>query len=335
MMSRRCTVVSSPRLVWLSVYLLLAVSLLAGCGGRSAGVVQEQQTVLVQAEAAAPLVLARAPAFVLREVQDRHNRIGRVRASGTKGAERVSIDPETPVIYVDTRFFTTEKGDYTNLIYRIHFSEQPYSLIPFHLGAGKHVGLLVILTLDARQQVLLVTTASTCGCYAASIPTGAMPAALYPDGWPATSIAVYGERLPPRLPAIGENDILQVRVRPDVQRIMDLQVVPRQSPPVGTVRPAEVLELDALKKLSLEDGGLTSLYYSGWPLRGRVKGAIKPWESLLLSVVSLDLFVGMDKEYGDTQESGNPFYTSLKPWNRSASDMNDFAAYLRFNGWKL
>ena len=71
-----------------------------------------------------------------------------------------------------------------------------------------------------------------------------------------------------------------------------------------------MLELDALKKLPLEDGGLTSLYYSDWPLSGHVKGAIKPWESLLLSVVSLDFFVGMDKEYGDTQESGNPFYTS-------------------------
>ena len=231
MMSRRCTVVSSPRLVWLRVYLLLAVSLLAGCGGRSTGVVQEQQTVLVQAEAAAPLVLTRAPAFVLREVQDRHNRIGRVRASGTKGAERVSIDPETPVIYADTRSFTTEKGAYTNLIYRIHFSEQPYSLIPFHLGAGKHVGLLVILTLDARQQVLLVTTASTCGCYAVSIPTGSMPLPCIPTAGRPPRLQCTANGCRPGCRPIGENDILQVRVRPDVQRIMDLQVVPRQSLP--------------------------------------------------------------------------------------------------------
>ena len=90
-----------------------------------------------------------------------------------------------------------------------------------------------------------------------------------------------------------------------------------------------------MKQLPLDDGSVSSFYYSGWPLAGHVKGAIKPWESLLLSLVSLDLFIGMDTEYGETAVSGNPFYTSLKPWNRSASDMNDFAAYPRFNGWKL
>ena len=320
---------------WLRLALLLALALLAGCAGRSTGLVPEQQTIVVQAEATAPLVLTRAPVFALRDVQERHNKIGRVLAAGTKGAEAISIDPEVPVIYADTRPFTTEKGVYTNLVYRIHFPELPFSLIPFHLGAGKHVGLLVILTLDARQQVLLVTTASTCGCYAVSIPTQSLPTSSYPDDWPTKPLAVYGERLPARLPSIGENDILQVQVRPDVQRIMDLQVLPRQSLVPGTVRTAEVVGLETLKKLPLADGSLTSFYYSDWPLTGHVKGAIKPWESLLLSLVSLDFFVGMDKEYGDTRESGNPFYTSLKPWNRSASDMNDFAGYLRFNGWKL
>ena len=31
----------------------------------------------------------------------------------------------------------------------------------------------------------------------------------------------------------------------------------------------------------------------------------------------------------------NPFYTSLKPWNREASDMWDFATFLKFWGWRL
>jgi len=77
------------------------------------------------------------------------------------------------------------------------------------------------------------------------------------------------------------------------------------------------------------------MFYDTWPLRGHVKGAIKPWESLMLSLVSLDFYVGMDKEYGNTAESGNPFYTSLKPWNRQRSDMNNFAGFLQFHGWKL
>jgi len=254
---------------------------------------------------------------------------------GTKENETLVVDPEHPVVYAEARPFATEKGSYTNLVYRIHFPELPFSLIPFHLGAGKHVGLLVILTLDARHQVLLVTTAQTCGCFAVSIPTQSLPTSSYPDDWPAKPLAVFGERLPARLPSIGENDILQVMIRPEVHRIMDLQVLPKQSLSTQTLHTAEVVGVETLKKLPLADGSLTSFYYSDWPLTGHVKGAIKPWESLLLSLVSLDFFVGMDKEYGDTRESGNPFYTSLKPWNRSASDMNDFAGYLRFNGWKL
>lgn len=321
--------------VRLGLVLLLAVSLLTGCAGRSTSLVQEQQTVVAKAGANAPLVQAMAPAFILQKVQERHNRIGRVQAAGSKEAATVSVDPEVAVIYAASRSFATARGTYTNLIYRIHFPELPFSLIPFHFGAGKHVGLLVLLTLDADQRVLLVTTAQTCGCYAVSIPTQALPASWYPDDWPAAPVAVFGERLPSQLPPIGEHDVLQVVVRPDVHRVMALEVVPRSSLGAGTIRQAEVLALDALKQLPLDDGSVTSFYYSGWPLAGHVKGAIKPWESLLLSLVSLDLFIGMDKEYGETAVSGNPFYTSLKPWNRTASDMNDFAVYLRFNGWKL
>ena len=321
--------------VRLGFALLLAVWLLTGCAGRSTSLVQEQQTVVAKVAANAPLVQTMTPAFILQKVQERHNRIGRVQATGTRKAATVSVDPEVAAIYAGSRSFATAKATYTNLIYRIHFPELPFSLIPFHFGAGKHVGLLVLLTLDADQRVLLVTTAQTCGCYAVSIPTQALSASLYPDDWPAAPVAVFGEWLPSQLPPIGEHDALQVVVRPDVHRIMALEVVPRPTLGARTVRQAEVLELDALKQLPLADGSVTSFYYSRWPLAGHVKGAIKPWESLLLSLVSLDLFIGMDKEYGETEVSGNPFYTSLKPWNRSASDMNDFAAYLRFNGWKL
>jgi hypothetical protein len=312
----------------------MATLLLTGCAGRTTGLVQERQVVIARAEAAASLVAQMAPAFVLQETQEAHNRIGRVSAAGTRNAETIAVDPEIPVIYAAARPVVTTKGAYTNLVYRIHFLEQPFSLIPFHLGAGRHVGLLVILTLDARQQVVLVTTANTCGCYAASIPTEILPVAAYPEDWSAAPLAVFGERLPARLPAIGANDVLQVVVRPDVHRVMDLQVVSKSSLAAGTVG-VEVLDLETLQHLPLEDGSVTSFYYRDWPLTGHVKGAFKPWETLLLSLVSLDLYVGMDKEYGDTAESGTPFYTSLKPWNRDASDMNDFAVYLRFNGWKL
>lgn len=288
----------------------------------------------VQAESDGTLATRLAPVFVVQNIEERHNRIGTVRAMGTSKKEAVVVDPEAPAVYAGLHTFATGKGDYTNLVYRVHFLEQPFSLIPFHLGAGKHVGVLVVLTLDTSRQVVLVTTANTCGCYAISVPTAALPEEAFPDRWPVESLTVYGERLPAHLPKIGADDILQVVVRPEVHRVMDLRVVPGATLGTGRVA-APVHSLDALNSLPLADGTTTSFYHDTWPLTGHVKGAIKPWETLLLSLVSLDLFVGMDKEYGDSKESGNPFYTSLKPWNRRASDMNDFAAYLRFNGWRL
>ncbi len=128
---------------------------------------------------------------------------------------------------------------------------------------------------------------------------------------------------------------LLVTVKPEAYRVLDLSLARRNKLP-ATERVTAVIEpLQSLKTLPLDQGEVTSLYYNAWPLRGHVKGAIKPWESLLLSLVSLDLFVGMDKEYGNTALTGNPFYTSLLPWNRQASDMNDFSQFLRFQGWNL
>ena len=83
------------------------------------------------------------------------------------------------------------------------------------------------------------------------------------------------------------------------------------------------------------DSHHTSFYHQKGLLKGYVKGSVKPLESIFLSLLSLDFFVGTDKVYADHRESGNPFYTSLKPWNRNASDMRNFAAFLEFWGWQL
>jgi hypothetical protein len=86
-----------------------------------------------------------------------------------------------------------------------------------------------------------------------------------------------------------------------------------------------------LKRLRL-DGHETSFFRQDGIMKGHVKGAIKPLETLLMSWLSLDLFIGTDKVYGSKD---NPFYTSLRPWNRRKSDMNDFAQFLHFWGWRL
>ena len=318
-----------------TVLFLLALCCLAGCAGRTPEQTLRQQTVVAREALPDDVVRRMAPAFVLQGTDRGYNRIAGVRATGSKGSESIVLDPDTPVLYAGRSSFSTANGTYTNLIYRVHFTEQPFSLIPFHLTAGKHPGLLLILTLDERRQVLLVTTAHTCGCYAVSIPTQSLPPFAYPVRWPPEFIDLYGETLPARLPSLGPDDVLQVSIRPEVHRVMGLQVAPRQTQAHGTVQTAAIHDLEALKHLPLEDGSTTSLYYQRWPLAGHVKGATKPWETLLLSMVSLDLFVGMDKEFGDTEASGNPFYTSLKPWNRHRSDLNSFPAYLHFNGWRL
>ena len=255
----------------------------------------------------------------------------------TPRTHQITINPNQPVFYVTALPFATPKGSYTNLIYRIHFIKQPFSLFPFHLGAGNNVGLLVILTLDAKGDIVLVTTAQTCGCYALTLPTHALPPNAYPPHWPLepnSKIGVYGEELPSILPAVTTDDLLTITLRPEVHRVMEISVQ-KQEPVANQQVHASLTALDELKSLPLDDGTTTSLYYSHGPLRGHVKGAIKPWETLLLGLVSFDVFVGMDKEYGDTATSGNPFYTSLKLWNRNISDMNNFAGYLRFNGWQL
>lgn len=322
---------------WLRLALLLTL-LMTGCANhavRSPQALQTQLALVVLTGTDETPLAAQAPVFLLDSPEVGHNRIGRVVAAGNSNDETIAIDTGHPAIYAARQSFVTARGLYTNLIYRIHFPHLPYSLIPFHLGAGSHVGVLVILTLDADQRVLLVTTANTCGCYAVSIPTAAMPVSWYPEDWPDETIPVYGEQLPSRLPVLDERSALLVRLRAEVHRVRDLQVVERASWQPDATTKAELLALESLHSLPLDDGATTSFYYTSGPLAGHVKGAIKPWETLLLSLISLDLFVGMDKDYGDTQASGNPFYTSLKPWNRSASDMNDFPAYLRFNGWRL
>lgn len=44
--------------------------------------------------------------------------------------------------------FQTARGSYTILVYRVHFPATPYSLLPFFIGAGQNMGILVVVTLD-------------------------------------------------------------------------------------------------------------------------------------------------------------------------------------------
>ena len=279
-----------------------------------------------------------APAFVTYGHGDYYNRIGRPAVkTDSEGDQQVFVDSADPVVYFMRRSFTTDKGTYTNLVYRVHFAKVPFSLIPFNLTAGKNVGLIVVVTLNAANQPVLVTTVHTCGCYKAIVPTQYLPRDAYPGDWSGESVDVYGERLPPLL---NFGDVRSPRVlvylRPEVHRVMDLEVRDTRdlSGDPFRVIPMQVAPMDRLDRLPVEDG-TTSFYYSEGLLKGHVKGSVKPWETLLMSLISMDLFVGSDKAYADTAETGNPFYTSLKPWRREDSNMWEFARFLHYWGWRL
>jgi hypothetical protein len=287
-----------------------------------------------------PLIQRHSPLFAVYEYNDPWNRIGTPSArTNEKGEELVYVDEDRPAIYVMKKKFVTKRGSYTNLIYRIHFPEVPFSLVPFYLTAGKNVGLLVILTLDANHRPLLVTTVSTCGCYVAVIPTSYLPKDAYPDDWNLSKpVEVYGEALPPLLDfRYKQFPKLWVHLRPDLHRVMNLEVVNEKlmtEKNTQSLIEAPVLPMENLKKIPI-NGRHTSFYYEKWPHKGFVKNSFKSWESISLSLISLDFFVGTDKIYGDSNTTGTRFYTSLKPWNREVSDMWNFNRFLRFNGWKL
>jgi hypothetical protein len=322
--------------VWILV--CVALGLLWGCAHHQA-LPEETYHRVYRADDAGPASVVRwAPAFVAYGHAERFNRIGRPRVRlESDGDQTVYVDPSEPVIYYMERSFSTPKGSYTNLIYRVHFPAVPFSLIPFNLTAGKNVGLLVVVTLDRRHRPVLVTSVGTCGCYKAIVPTEYLPRDAFPAGWKAEPLDIYGEHLPPVLKFTGIADPrILVFLRPGVHRVMDLEVRDAGELTADPFRavPMKVEAMDRLEHLPV-DGGTTSFYHDDGLLKGHVKGSVKPWETLFMSLISLDLFVGTDKAYADTSRTGNPFYTSLKPWRRQDSNMWDFARFLHYWGWRL
>lgn len=280
-----------------------------------------------------------APVFRVYDYQHPYNRIGRpVAKIDENGREQIGIEADQPTIYTEKRTFVTSRDTYTNLIYRIHFPSIPYSLVPFNLTAGDNPGLIVVITLNRREEPVLVTSVHTCGCYKALVATTALPDEALPPKRRnmAERLRVYGEVLPAVLDYRSKtNPRLLVDLRPGVHRVMDLEIVEAQTLKElafsGSVLSVAFEPSENLNHLRL-NGHETSFYRQEGLMKDHVKGALKPLETLLMSWMSLDLFIGTDKAYGSED---NPFYTSLKPWNRHRSDMNDFARFLKFWGWDL
>ncbi len=320
-----------------SFFSLALLFFLFGCAGHQP-LPQEASLWVYKAKSPAMKTVGKwAPAFAVYGHAKPYNRIGRPTVRPKSNGEDIYIDTRHPVVYFLRRSFSTAKATYTNLIYRVHFPEVPFSLIPFNLTAGNNVGLLVVVTLDADNLPVLVTTVHTCGCYKAIVPTQYLPKKDYPKDWNGEVLDVYGERLPPLLkfPAVSKPRIL-VSLRPEVHRVMNLEIRDDRDflqPPFRII-PMKIAPMSNLEHLP-DGNGTTSLYYTKGVMKGHVKGSIKPLETLLLSLPSMDLFIGSDKDYADPSTTGTPFYTSLKPWRREDSDMWDFARFLNYWGWRL
>ncbi len=275
-----------------------------------------------------------APVFWIEENSTDHNRIGTVRATSD---EEVFIDPDTAVIYAAQRPFTTPRGDYTNLIYRVHFQEIPGGLSPFYLGAGKNIGLLIVITLNAQHQPLLVTSVHTCGCYLAFIPTSYLTPPAFPQGWPPDRQTVFSEDLPARLsyPQAGAAPLrIQISIRPDTHRVMNVWLAPVDTIQTNTI-PMHLKPLADLNNLPISKQHTTSMFVTSGARKGYVKGSFKTRERLFMSWWALDWHIGQDKVLGKDKQDGTTFYTSLKPWARDASDMRDFSKFLAYWGWGL
>ncbi len=272
-----------------------------------------------------------APHFEVRDYQFDYNRIGAATARPTATDDyEVFIDTSRPTIYTLTQKFTTEKGEYTNLIYRIHFPAVPWP----HLTWGNNVGLLVYVTLNAREEPVLITTLHTCGCYLAMIPTNKLPREYWPAGWPSNGQNIYGEMLPGRLnlPEQEPYGRLVISIKGRTHRVMKIEF--RQgSETAGAVDPPTGLAPMAdLEALPLGDRKVSFFEREG-RRRGYVKGNSKPLELLFMSWWALDPEVGQDKALGPPEETGVNFYTSLKFWSRNDSNIWNFPQFLKFWGW--
>lgn len=277
-----------------------------------------------------------APVFLITDTTHSYNKIGSPSARyDTSGKEIISIDINHPAAYYCEKIFKTDSSEYTNLIYRIHFPKIPTSLFPFHLTAGKNVGLMVIVTIDSSQRPILITTVHTCGCYLAIVPTSFLPKDALPKKWNTASLTVYGETLPSMLDYESKSKPrLLIYLRSAVHRVADIRIVESDTlVDIHTVS-MPLVSMNTLDTIPI-NGKFTSLFHEKGVRKGYVKGSVKYWETIFLSLISLDLFIGTDKAYKDSNETGKRFYTSLKPWNRSRSDMWHFDRFLKFWKWRL
>jgi hypothetical protein len=277
-----------------------------------------------------------APAFVVGQYEPECNRVGTPSARINEAdEEEVYVDPDRPAIYAERQMFYTDRGTYTNLVYRVHFQRVPFP----HVTWGKNPGILAIVTLDGRERPVLITTVSTCGCYNAVIPTGHLPRECLPEDWSTEGQKVHGEKLPGMLDYSLEGDaalrpVIELRDETHRVRAVSIRDVGDESWPYRTI-PTPLRPMAELEALPVPGAGTTSFFHESGLKRGLVRNNRKILEMLVFSWWAFDLDVGRDRKFCEGCETGQYFYTTLKFWARDDSDMQNFAGFLDYWGWRL
>lgn len=125
-----------------------------------------------------------------------------------------------------------------------------------------------------------------------------------------------------------------ILMRSGSHRVKDVWLMDQKAQSGYPVAEARLQSLEALEALPAGDQSI-SFYEESVRRKDYVKGSAKPWERLFMSWWALDWRIGEDKRLGLDKGDGLVFYTSLKPWAREASDLRDFAGFLRYWGWSL
>lgn len=279
-----------------------------------------------------------APVIVAAGVEESFNRVGSLLLEhGTFGGLAVRVDPDVPSLYAEVRPDIVGGEMVLQLVYRLHFERIPFRLEHFFYEAHRNPGLLLVVTIDPRDlRPLFVTSAQTCGCYTAVLPTENVRRAALPDDWPADRLHVYGQTLPAILerPEAGARPV--VRLQADNHRVTDLGFA--SAPPAGRRVDLSLVPMALLRSMPVEgdvDGERASVFHQTWPARGHLRGAWNPFEGLtVFGLVALDPMVGMDKDFGDPAKTGTEFYTMLTPWRQSASRLDRFDRLLRELGFR-
>jgi len=321
-------------------FFLLLISLaLSSCATVHYPLQADQLKAYVARDGQDPLIERYAPIYIIEEDSKDHNRIGTPSVRIDDDDQIFYINPDRPAVYYCKQSFRTEKGFYTNLIYRVHFEKVPFSIVPFYLNTGRNVGLIFIVTLNEADEPVLLTTVHTCGCYLFFIPTSYTPNAAYPIDWQKEKWQwVFGEYLPARLdydasalPALHPT----LLIRSNTHRVKALWLdIPESIAGSYEKIPARLLPMDTLDQLSV-NGDETSFFESTGARKGYVKDSHKPLERLLMSWWTLDWRIGEDKMYDPVEGCDNKFYTSVKFWARKESDMCYFPQFLKYWNWNF